>query len=353
MNTSPRSALFAALAIAAGVSGVTEGAAGAAPVACDRTCLEGFVNRYIDALVAHDPAKIPVTADVRFVENGVQLPLGSALWKTASGRGTYSHYFADTTAEQAGFIGTLREHGQGMILVLRLAVRDGKIADIEQLAIRARNVDEYEKLKIDPLWLAPVPEAQRLSRDRLAALVNRYYTGMQGNDPHGDYSFFHKDCNRVEHGRQTTNNAPSNYGHSDIPNFVTMGCEAQFQTGFLGFVTLIRDRRYPVIDEERQTALAFAAFDHNGSIRKIPLSTGQMFNVPPYFSTPRTLTIAEGFKVLDNKLRLIEATLTESPYGMRNAIDAAPPGVRKRSSCAATTATTRARARSSTACSPR
>jgi hypothetical protein len=324
VNTSRRFALLAALAIAAGVSGVAERAAGAAPVACDRACLEGFVDRYIEALVAHDPAKIPVTADVRFIENGVQLPLGSALWKTASGRGTYSHYFADTTAEQAGFIGTVREHGQGMILVLRLAVRDGKIADIEQLAIRARNVDEYEKLRMDPLWLAPVPEAQRLPRDRLAALVNRYYTGMQGNDPHGDYSFFHKDCNRVEHGRQTTNNAPSNYGHSDIPNFVTMGCEAQFQTGFLGFVTLIRDRRYPVIDEERQTALAFAAFDHNGSIRKIPLSTGQMFNVPPYFSTPRTLTIAEGFKVLDDKLRLIEATLTESAYGMRNAIDAAP-----------------------------
>lgn len=323
MNTSRRFAPIAALALAAGASAVAGRAAGAAPAACDRACLEGFVNRYIDALVAHDPAKIPVTADVRFVENGVQLPLGSALWKTASGRGAYSHYFADTTAEQAGFIGTLREHGQGLILVLRLAVRDGKIADIEQLAIRARNVDEYEKLKIDPLWLAPVPEAQRLPRDRLAALVNRYYTGMQGNDPHGDYSFFHKDCNRVEHGRQTTNNAPSNYGHSDIPNFVTMGCEAQFQTGFLGFVTLIRDRRYPVIDEERQTALAFAAFDHNGSIRKIPLSTGQMFNVPPYFSTPRTLTIAEGFKVLDDKLRLIEATLTEAPYGMRNAIDAA------------------------------
>ena len=335
VDTSRRFALLVALAIAVGTSAVAERDAGAAPVVCDRACLEGFVDRYIEALVAHDPAKIPVTTDVRFVENGVQLPLGSALWKTASGRGTYSHYFADTTSEQAGFIGTLREHGQGMILVLRLAVREGKIADVEQLAIRARNVDEYEKLKIDPLWLSPVPQAQRLPRDRLAALVDRYYTGMQGNDPHGDYSFFHKDCNRVEHGRQTTNNAPSNYGHSDIPNFVTMGCEAQFQTGFLGFVTLIRDRRYPVIDEERQTALAFAAFDHNGSIRKIPLSTGQMFNVPPYFSTPRTLTIAEGFKVLDNKLRLIEATLSESPYGMRNAIDVAASGEAASSASAA------------------
>lgn len=308
-----------------GILGMTASPASAAE--CDRACMEGLVDRYIDALIAHDPSGIPATANVRFVENGVQLPLGSALWQTAGGRGTYSHYFADTTAQQAGFIGTLREHGEGMILVLRLGLEDGKIADIEQLAIRTRNVEEYEKLAMDPLWLAPVPQAQRLSRDRLAALADRYYTGMQGNDPNGDYSFFHADCNRIEHGRQTTNNAPSNYGHSDIPNFVTMGCEAQFQTGFLGFVTLIRDRRYPVIDEERQTALAFAAFDHNGSIRQIPLSTGQMFNVPPYFSTPRTLTIAEGFKVLDDKLRLIEAALTEAPYGMRNVVDApsAPP----------------------------
>src|SRR5882672_1471380 len=143
---------------------------------CDRACLEAMVDRYVDALVAHDPSKIPVTPNVRFVENGVQLPLGSALWKTATARGTYRHYFADTTAEQAGFIGTLREQGQGMILVLRLAVQQGKIAEIEQLAIRTRNVDEYEKLKMDPLWLAPVPAAQRLSRERIGALADRYYT---------------------------------------------------------------------------------------------------------------------------------------------------------------------------------
>jgi hypothetical protein len=330
-----RSHTAALLAVVLAMTGSADRATEAAETKCDRACLESMVDRYVDALIAHDPAKIPVTANVRFVENGVQLPLGSALWKTASGRGTYRHYFADTTAEQAGFIGTLREHGQGMILVLRLAVQQGRIAEIEQLAIRTRNVDEYEKLKMDPLWVAAVPESQRLSREKLAALVNHYYTGMQGNDPHGDYSFFHKDCNRVEHGRQTTNNAPSNYGHSDIPNFVTMGCEAQFQTGFLGFVTSIRDRRYSVIDEERQTALAFAAFDHNGSIRKIALSTGQMFNVPPYFSTPRTLTIAEGFKVMDNKLRLIEATLTESAYGMRNVLDqpAAAPARRAGERC--------------------
>jgi len=302
---------------------------GAAPHAaittCDRTCLEAMVDRYLDALIAHDTAKIPVTSDVRFVENGVALPLGSALWKTASGRGTYKHYFSDVTAGQAGFIGTMREHGKGLILVLRLAVAGDRIKEIEQLVIRTGNVDEYEKLTPDPLWTAAVPVAERSSRAELTALADHYYSGMQRNDPKGDYSFFHKGCNRIEHGRQTTNMPPSNYGHSDIPNFVTMGCEAQFQTGFLGFVTGIRDRRYAVIDEERQTALAFAFFDHDGSIRSIPLSTGQTFKVPPYFSTPRTLTIAEGFKVIDKKLRLIEATLTEAPYGMRSVLDNPPP----------------------------
>jgi hypothetical protein len=219
----------------------------------------------------------------------------------------------------------MREHDKGLILVLRLLVTGGRIKEIEQLAIRTGNVDEYEKLTPDPLWTAAVPEAARSSRAELTALADRYYTGMQRNDPKGDYSFFHKECNRIEHGRQTTNMPPSNYGHSDIPNFVTMGCEAQFQTGFLGFVTGIRNRRYAVIDDERQTVLAFAFFDHDGSIRSIPLSTGQIFKVPPYFSTPRTLTIAEGFKVIDKKLRLIEATLTEAPYGMKSVLDNPPP----------------------------
>ena len=297
----------------------------AAEAPCDRACLDGLVDGYIEALIAHDPGKIPAAAGIRFVENGVELPLGTALWRTASGRGTYSHYFADVAAGQAGFIGTLREHGKGLIFVLRLAVRGRQIAAIEQLAIRTGNVDEYEKLQPDPLWSASVPEVARRPRAELIALADRYYTGMQRNDPKGDYSFFHKDCNRIEHGRQTTNMPPSNYGHSDIANFVTMGCEAQFQTGFLGFVTRIRERRYPVIDEERQAVLALAFFDHDGSIRSIPLSTGQTFKVPPYFSTPRTLIVAEGFKVADQKLRLIEAMLTESPYGMRSAFDDRPP----------------------------
>ena len=103
--------------------------------------------------------------------------------------------------------------------------------------------------------------------------------------------------------------------------FVTLNCREQFATGFLGFVTRIRDRRYVVVDEEHQTVLGFALLDHNGTIREIPLSSGTTFVVPPYFSSPRTLQVGEAWRIEDGKLRQIEMTLTEVPYGTRPGFD--------------------------------
>ena len=57
--------------------------------ACDRACLEGLVDRYLDALVAHDPTRLPLASNVRFTENGVRLDIGDAQWKTVIGKGNY------------------------------------------------------------------------------------------------------------------------------------------------------------------------------------------------------------------------------------------------------------------------
>ena len=141
------------------------------------------------------------------------------------------------------------------------------------------------------------------------------------NDPRGDYSFFADKCNRMENGRITTNAEPLEYGHSTDKDFVTMTCREQFETGFLGFVTRIRDRRYFVVDEERQSVISFAYYDHNGKIRKIEMPNGKTFAIPPYFSTPRTLECCESFKVENDQLQFIEVTLTEIPYGNRPAWD--------------------------------
>ena len=288
--------------------------------ACDRACLEGFVDSYLDALVAGDPSRLPLAADVVFAENDQRLELGQGTWRTITGLGNYRHYFADVAAGQAGLITVLEENGTKIIYDLRLAIADGLIEEIEGLAIRDPNgAALYEERGAPhPKFMEFVPPEERLPREQLIAVGNSYLSGMENNDPNGDYSFFHDECDRWEHARETTNQDPTEYGHSTDRVFVTLTCREQFETGFLGFVTRIRDRRYPIVDEERQTVFGFPMLDHNGTIREIPLSRGETFVVPPYFSTPRTLHVGEAWRVEDGKLRQIEMTLTEVPYGTRS-----------------------------------
>jgi hypothetical protein len=293
------------------------GSGGSAAGECERACLEGFVDAYLDALVAHDPTRLALADDVVFVENNQLLDVGQGTWRTITGLGTYRHYFADVAASQAGLIGIVEENGTKILYDLRLAIENDRITEIEALAIRDPGAAQLYEERGQPhaKFLETIPPEQRLPREQLIATADRYLSGMQRNDPNGDYSFFHDDCDRWEHARQTTNNDPAEYGHSTDTVFVTLGCREQFETGFLGFVTRIRDRRYIVVDEERQTVFAFAMLDHNGTIRSIPLRSGETFVVPPYFSSPRTLQVGEAWRIEDGKLRQIEMTLTEFPYG--------------------------------------
>ncbi|MEP7245269.1 MAG: hypothetical protein ABI885_16555 [Gammaproteobacteria bacterium] len=292
-----------------------------APKACDRACLEGFIEQYLDALAAHDPSRLRVASSVKFVENNQPLKLGEGTWKTVTGLGKYRHYFADPESGQVAVITLVQENGADALFDVRLSVADRKITEAEAMIIRdTRGAANYAKIdKPESLWLDTVPAAERATREQLIATTNKYFSSMAMNDGKGDYSFFADDCNRLEHGLKTTNNAPSNYGHSSDKEFVTLGCADQFRTGFLGFVTRIRDRRYLVVDVERQAVFAFNFLDHNGTIREIPLSSGKKFKIPQFFSIPRTLQVGEAFRIHDNRIQRIEMTLNEYPYGMKPA----------------------------------
>ena len=292
---------------------------------CDRACLEGLVGAYLSALPTHSPAKLPLaSANVRFTENDQVLKLGDGTWATITEVGKYRHVFSDPQMGQAAVITTVKENGVPAILDLRIKAVNRKIAEVESQIIRdPRGAARYEALGApEPLWLQAVPAADRVSREVLIATANKYFTGMQRNDPKGDYSFFDPDCNRLEHAEQTTNlKTPQAYGHSNDTDFSSMGCQAQFQTGFLGFVTGIRDRRFVVVDEERQALFTFADLDHNGTVRVLHMSTGKDFVVPAYFDVPRTLQVGEAFRMRGDRIHRIEMTLTELPYGMRPAWD--------------------------------
>lgn len=294
---------------------------------CDRACLEGFVDRYLDAVIDNDPARLPLSEDVRFTENGQRLAIGDGLWRTMKAKGGYRLFVSDATAGQAAFIGTIEEdhrdprQGTPALIALRLEIEDGEITEIEQFV--ARNVEAAERVEAlgEPraAFLEALPADARLSRAELIDTANQYFTGMQQNDGKGDYPF-HPGCERIENGMQTTN-APTPPGETRPDPATATGyssqwsCREQFESGLLHFVTRIRDRRFVAVDEERGLVFAFVFFDHSGGeTRTFTTPTGREVTAGPV--QPWTWYIAEVFEIEDGQLRHIEAVLERVPYGM-------------------------------------
>ena len=102
-----RTKLFV-IAIMLGATAFGQGKSKSAP-ACDRACLEPFVDKYLDAMVAHDPAKAPFAKGVKFTENGQRLELGDGLWNTLTSKGAYRLFVTDVEAQQVAFLGSITE----------------------------------------------------------------------------------------------------------------------------------------------------------------------------------------------------------------------------------------------------
>jgi hypothetical protein len=284
------------------------------PPSRTREGLENIVDRYLEAVIAHDPTRVALAKTIKFTENGQRLEIGDGLWNTASARGSYKLYIADPQAGQVGFIGTIRENNVPAILALRLKVENTKISEIESLVAR----DTAGALRIEklvnphPVFLEAIPITERASREELIKTANMYFTGLEKNDGKGVYPFT-SNCNRIENGNQTTNNPsiePMSFDAS------AMGCKEQFETGFFRFVTRIRDRRFIIVDEERGLVFTFVFFDHAGNIHSVKLTNG--FTIPIGVIRPWTWEIAELFKVEKGLLRQIEAVVWECPYGMNS-----------------------------------
>lgn len=303
-------------------------AAGASAQACDRACLEGWVDRYFDAVIDNDPSAVPLADDVRFTENGQRLRIGDGLWRSMKAKGAYRLFVTDVTAGQVALLTTIDEDDRDpagavpALMALRLKIENGEIAEIEQFVARnsaeaARRVEQ--RGSPNPIYLETIPEDERMSRVAMIETANKYFTGMQQNDGKGDYPFA-DDCNRIENGGQSTN-VPTPAGEKRPDPATATGysaqwsCREQFESGLLHFVTRIRDRRFVAVDQERGIVFSFVFFDHSaGETRNFTTPNGRSVTAGP--AQPWTWYIAELFKVENNQIRQIEAILERVPYGM-------------------------------------
>ena len=313
--------------IAAGV--LAAGSAWGQGDACDRACLEGFVDRYLDAMIDDEPSAVPIADDARFTEHGQQLEIGDGLWNTMKSKGSYRLFVTDVEAGQVAFIGTIAEDHRDpqqetpSLIALRLKIENGEITEAEQQVVRDTGAAERVEGLGSPhaSFLEAVPESERMSRRDLIEVANAYFTGMQQNDGKGDYPFA-EDCNRIENGMQSTN-VPTRPGEtrpdpSTATNYSSQwSCLEQFESGLLHFVNRIRDRRFVAVDRERGLVFSYVFFDHSGGdTRTFETPDGRTVTAGPV--QPWTWYIAELFKITDGEIHQIEATLDRVPYGMNS-----------------------------------
>lgn len=299
------------------------GGAPPAPGPCERSCLEGFVNQYLDALVAHNAFGLPFAPKVKFSENDQLLELGDGLWNVTSDIGSYKLYVSDPQSGQAGFLGTVRENGRPAALALRLKVENRKISEIETLVYRAgggpppggrggrgpgdakgpppvapapSGAAAMEAMKVDPVFAETVPAGQRVSREELVKLAGAYFDAIeQGNAP---ASAFDPQCSRVENGVQRT-----------------PACAEEIDSKTLSYIQSIYPRRAAVVDEERQLVFGFFMFQQPGDLLAVESPGRGVYKFPESATQPGFTEVAQLFRIQGGKIGRIEALTVGLPYG--------------------------------------
>ncbi len=185
---------------------------GPIPVDCDRVCLEGLVDQYLAAVVAHDPKRLPLSADVRYTENDQVMAVGDGFWGTATAIGGYRQVVADPVTGQVGFMGSMREGNNPLLMTARLKVQLGRITEIETTYFRQggggpNDIAGLDKSTPEPWWKQAIPAGQRATRHQLTAVANAYFEGVQANDGKGYYPFADT-CLRRENGTLTASAPP-------------------------------------------------------------------------------------------------------------------------------------------------
>jgi hypothetical protein len=262
---------------------------------------------------------LPLAADVRYTENEQVLDVGDGFWKTATGRGSYNHYFADPVTGQAAWMGTMKEKAGVLLMALRLRVFAGRVTEIESGFFRAggggpNNIAAMDALKVpEALWSQPIPPAQRSSRQQLIEIANAYFAGVQKNDGKGFYPFT-DDCDRIENGSHTTNTPSPRPNTPGGFNYMGLDCRKQLESGYLAIVNNIHHRRFPLVDEERGIVWANCVFDMDGTVATIKLTSGEVADMSQFAGRASSIDVTEAFRIENNRIRRVEMIGSSVPY---------------------------------------
>lgn len=291
---------------------------------CDRECLVGIMDNYLNALFKQDlNAGPPLSKDVRMTENTGVMDVGEGvLWRTKTEPTEFKIYVADPVSGQVAIQARFKIGGRNALVAIRLKVDRGKVQEIEQLYDREID-DAAIQLLTTPVKVltTDIPPDERISRDMLFRIANTYFDALEGDN--GKIGAFADECVRHENGYRTVNNPPPGGRMMPAPfiptadteqgremlKFSMLTCAEQINTKTFAHMKHIRPRRALIIDEQKQIVGTFPLFIHDGTSRtaKPGAPPGMILN----------LVTMETFGIRNGLIHHVEAfPFVTQPYGL-------------------------------------
>jgi hypothetical protein len=310
---------------------------------CDRKCLEGFMDAYLGAMVAHDVSRAPFADKARITENAREIfPARSpqGLWADATGLGDYKFYIADPEEGQVAFVGivrsVVREDGNGdadpsqrsLILTTRLKIENKRITEAESIVAQGMmGGDLGGAMAVPPAaYSTDLAPDERVSHEDLIKISNLYFDSIE--QCNGKIVPWHDECYRLENGMWTAGTklpaelavpmqepeAPRpGPGGEASPAFARGACTEAIDSGVFALIESIRPRRTPVVDVERGVTWGVYMFNHPG-VETVTMPDGSIQPAAYFRGQPNSMPMAELFKIKGGKIRDIMAIGVVNEY---------------------------------------
>jgi hypothetical protein len=259
----------------------------AADKSCDRECLRGFITKYFEAMLAHNPGLLPCSTDLRFTEDSEPMKPGEGLWKSVSGIRSYRRDNLDVSRGIAASKVIAEEAGSPVLLQLRLKVVDRKITEAETMTVRTQKEGALFNptgLQQPSQGMSLLPErAQIGSREEMIRIAELYSAGLKIGSFVEAGTPFSPDAYRIENGVNTAGSGCTRPGCENIKT-----------------QSLIK---HPRISQH------VAAVDEDLGIVLMRLDFGET----PSYAPGRALVVWEEFKIYGGAIHAVEAFMRYMP----------------------------------------
>ena len=256
---------------------------------CDRACLTGLLDQYIDAVVAHDHSKLPLAAgDIKFTEDSKGLKLGEGLWQATVTKGTFRQDYLDVRKQVAATHVHLLEGKTNVLYSVLLHVKDKKIGGIETLVQKVAPEGRFQPTELGKPVRGmndPVPAGKKQSRESMIKTALTYTEGLRVGSFTDGGTPFAPETYRVENGVIT---AGGGCGRGDCGMYAQ---NIMVHPSIIGNVALV--------DEENGVVVLWMNFGHTGNS----------------YGEGNSLVTFEAFKVWGGQIHAINAFFRGLPIG--------------------------------------